>query len=114
MDWGRQEFGIAAALSDDQAMMEAYTSGDPYLAFARQAGAVPADATKETHPAERGQFKVTSLAVQYGMGARSLAQSLGVSEAQGRELLRLHRQTYPRPAYRLGGRPGGRLAAMSH
>lgn len=95
VDWSQQEFGIAAALSGDPAMMDAYTSGDPYLAFAQQAGAVPADATKKTHPAEREQFKVTSLAVQYGMGAQSLAQSLGVSEARGRELLQLHRQAYP-------------------
>ena len=36
-----------------------------------------------------------ALAVQYGMGARSLAQSLGAPEVQGRELLRLHKQTYP-------------------
>jgi len=96
IDWGQQEFGIAAALSGDVAMMEAYASGDPYLTFAVQAGAVPPNATKATHPKERGQFKVCALAVQYGMGARSLAQSLGVPEAQGRELLRLHRQTYPR------------------
>ena len=30
VDWSQQEFGIAAALSGDTAMMEAYTSGDPY------------------------------------------------------------------------------------
>jgi len=48
VDWWQQEFGIAAALSDDARMQEAYTSGDPYLAFAKQAGAVPADATKKT------------------------------------------------------------------
>ena len=95
VDWEQQEFGIAASLSGDRGMMEAYTSGDPYLTFAKQAGAVPSDATKATHPRERGQFKVCALAVQYGMGARSLAQSLGVPEAQGRELLRLHQQTYP-------------------
>ena len=41
VDWSQQEFGIAAALSGDPAMMEAYRSGDPYLAFANQAGAVP-------------------------------------------------------------------------
>ena len=34
-----------AALSGDQLMMDAYRSGDPYLAFAKQAGAAPADAT---------------------------------------------------------------------
>jgi hypothetical protein len=50
VDGEQQEFGIAAALSEDRAMMEAYTSGDPYLTFAKQAAAVPADATRETHP----------------------------------------------------------------
>jgi hypothetical protein len=95
VDWEQQEFGIAAALSGDRAMKEAYASGDPYLAFAKQAGAAPPEATKATHRKERGQFKVCALAVQYGMGAQSLAQSLGVPEAQGRELLHLHRQTYP-------------------
>jgi hypothetical protein len=95
VDWSQQEFGIAAALSDDPAMMAAYMSGDPYLAFAKQARAVPADATKQSHPQERERFKVCALAVQYGMGSQSLAQSLGQPEAMARELLRLHRQTYP-------------------
>jgi hypothetical protein len=40
VDWSQQEFGIAAALSGDLAMQAAYLSGDPYLAFAKQAGAV--------------------------------------------------------------------------
>jgi DNA polymerase I len=95
VDWSQQEFGIAAALSNDAAMMEAYSSGDPYLTFAKQAGAVPPDATKKSHPRERGQFKVCALAVQYGMGEDSLAQSLGEPPIVARELLRLHRQTYP-------------------
>ncbi|MHC4402522.1 MAG: DNA polymerase [Planctomycetota bacterium] len=95
VDWGQQEFGIAAALSDDEVMMEAYRSGDPYLTFAKQAGAVPADATKATHTEERDRFKVCALAVQYGMGPRSLAQSIGQPEVVGRQLLGLHRQTYP-------------------
>lgn len=96
VDWSQQEFGIAAALSGDRTMMQAYSSGDPYLAFAKQAGAVPTDATKQSHPVQRGQFKVCALAVQYGMGAKSLGESLGQSEAKGRELLGLHRQTYPK------------------
>ena len=96
VDYEQQEFAIAAALSGDAAMMEAYRSGDPYLAFAKQAGAVPADGDKATHKAERERFKVLSLAVQYGMGADSLARRLDESPARGRELLRLHRETYPR------------------
>ena len=51
IDWGQQEFGIAAALSGDANMLAAYRSGDPYLAFAKLAGAVPQDATKQTHAA---------------------------------------------------------------
>jgi DNA polymerase I-like protein with 3'-5' exonuclease and polymerase domains len=94
VDWEQQEFGIAAALSGDSAMQEAYLSGDPYLAFAKQARAVPPDATKETHPKERSRFKVCALGVQYGMGEQSLAMALSEPVATARELLRLHRQTY--------------------
>ena len=94
VDWSQQEFGIAAALSGDPLMMAAYDSGDPYLEFAKQAGAVPADATKASHKAERDQFKACVLAVQYGMGAESLAQRIGHPAIRARELLRLHRETY--------------------
>jgi len=96
VDWSQQEFGVAAALSADPAMIEAYRSGDPYLAFAKQTGLVPPDATKQTHPAERDRCKVCILAVQYGMGSKSLAQSLTQPECLARELLNLHRATYPR------------------
>ncbi len=94
IDYCQQEFGIAAALSGDQAMMEAYRSGDPYLAFARQAGAVPADVTKATHKAQRELFKQCVLAVQYGMGAESLAIKIGQPVVTARWLLDLHRSTY--------------------
>jgi len=94
IDWQQQEFGIAAALSHDPLMMEAYHSGDPYLAFAKQAGAAPADATKATHKAVRDQFKSAALAVLYGMGAESMAQRTGQPPIRARELLRLHRETY--------------------
>src|SRR5262249_9080264 len=57
VDWSQQEFGIAAALSGDTAMQAAYRSGDPYLEFAKQAGAVPKDATKEAHKEKRELFK---------------------------------------------------------
>ncbi|MEW6406867.1 MAG: DNA polymerase, partial [Chloroflexota bacterium] len=94
IDWSQQEFGIAAALSGDPLMIAAYESGDPYLAFAKQAGAVPADGTKGSHPVERNRFKACVLAVQYGMGADSLAIRINQSPAHAAELLRLHRDTY--------------------
>lgn len=94
IDWSQQEFGIAAALSGDPQMQAAYLSGDPYLAFAKQAGGVPQNATKKTHKTEREQFKACVLAVQYGMGAESLAQRIGQPVVRAKELLRLHQQTY--------------------
>jgi DNA polymerase-1 len=94
LDWSQQEFAIAAALSGDAKMHEAYVSGDPYLAFGKQAGAIPPDGTKATHGPIREQFKQCALAVLYGMAEISLAQRIGQPVAQARELLRLHRETY--------------------
>ena len=94
VDWQQQEFGIAAALSGDTAMQAAYRSGDPYLAFAKQAGAVPAGATKATHGPQRELFKQCVLAVQYGMQAAALALRIGQPLIVARELLLAHRDTY--------------------
>jgi hypothetical protein len=94
VDWKQQEFGIAAALSGDAAMQVAYRSGDPYLAFAKQAGAAPAAATKETHGPTRELFKQCVLAVQYGMEAEALALRIGQPGIVARDLLRAHRETY--------------------
>jgi DNA polymerase-1 len=96
LDWGQQEFAIAAALSGDENMRRAYLSGDPYLEFAKLAGAVPADATKSSHKAARDQFKATTLAVQYGMEFESLSERLGSSKYAARDLLALHKLSFPR------------------
>jgi len=92
VDWEQQEHGIAAALSGDSAMQAAYRSGDPYLAFARQAGAVPPDATKSSHRSERELFKQASLAVAYGMSAEGLARRIGQPPIVGRDLMRAHHE----------------------
>jgi DNA polymerase I len=94
IDYCQQEFGIAAALSHDQLMMDAYRSGDPYLSFAMQAGAIPENATKQSHKTERERFKACALAVQYGMGAEALAQRINQPVYQAIRLLEMHRNTY--------------------
>jgi hypothetical protein len=96
VDWSQQEIGIAAALSGDQALQAAYQSGDCYLAFAKQAGAVPDDAIKATHGVQRELFKQCMLAVQYGMEWQSLALRTAQPGIVARDLLRAHRQTYRR------------------
>jgi DNA polymerase I len=95
IDWNQQEFGIAAALSGDEAMMEAYRSGDPYLALAKQAGAVPQDATKDSHGNIRDQYKTAVLGVQYGLEANGLARKIDKPPIVARRLLEDHRRAFP-------------------
>ena len=94
LDWVQQEFGIAAALSGDRNMLDAYNSGDSYLAFAKQAKAVPEDATKKSHSKERDLFKACVRGVQYGMEAESSALRINQPVIVARNLLRLHREVY--------------------
>jgi DNA polymerase-1 len=96
VDWSSQEIAIAAALSGDAALWEAYTSGDPYMAFAKQAGLVPPEATKATHKAERQRAKTIVLGVGYGMSADSMAAQAGLHIDEARDLLLHHKYTYRR------------------
>src|SRR5262249_44907224 len=96
VDWSQQELGIAAALSGDRRMREAYVSGDFYLTSARMAGAGPPAATRQTHAAEREQFKTVALGVLSGLSADGLARKLNVPPCRGRELLRMHQETFRR------------------
>ncbi len=96
IDYAQQELAIAAALSGDHKMQHAYESGDFYLTFAKMANAVPSDATKDSHAAERDQFKVVALGVLYGLSADGLARKLNVPPCRGRDLLRMHKETFRR------------------
>lgn len=94
LDWRSQEIAVAAALSGDEQMWTAYKTGDPYIAFAIQAGLAPAGATKISHKALRDQCKVVVLGIQYGMTAIGMARDSNLLEADARELIRKHRETY--------------------
>ncbi len=77
-------------------MMAAYNSGDPYIAFGIDAGILPPDATKATHPDKRAMLKMCVLGIQYGMGPELLAARMGQPVIAAREMLFLNRQTYRR------------------
>jgi DNA polymerase I len=94
VDWSQQEFGIAAALSGDATMQNAYVSGDPYLSFAKQAGAISAHGTKTDYGPTRELYKTAALAVQYGMTERGLALRIGEPPIVATNLLAAHRQVY--------------------
>jgi DNA polymerase-1 len=96
MDFSGQEFALAAHFSDDRNMIAAYESGDPYSMWARRAGAMPADGNKKTHPHIRAMYKLASLGVLYGMREKTMSGYVGVSEVQARELLRSHREAFPK------------------
>jgi hypothetical protein len=96
IDWSQQEFGIAAALSRDPEMQAAYRSGDPYLSFAKLAGAAPPDASKNSHPGVRELYKTCILAVQYQMTAQGLSRRLEKPLYEARSLLDQHKRLYGR------------------
>ena len=75
-------------------MKQAYASGDPYLEFAKLAGAVPPDATKKSHLKERALYKKTVLAVNCEMGDESLADRIQQLVIVYKDLLRKHREAF--------------------
>ncbi len=75
-DYGSEEFLISALWAEDDAMIEAYKSGDVYLQYAKMVGAVPWDGTKEQYKAERNTFKAILLGLSYLMSKYGLAGHL--------------------------------------
>lgn len=94
LDWGSQEIAIAAARSGDELLWKAYASGDPYIAFAIQAGLAPEGATKASHKTVRDRCKSVVLGTNYGMTAHGVAEAAGIHVLEARDLLQKHRETY--------------------
>lgn len=95
IDYSSQEIGIAGGRSGDPKLIAAYNAGDPYLAFAKDAGLIPQDATRESHGAMRNICKVVVIGLNYGLGAEGMAHQAGVSVALATELIQRYRKTYP-------------------
>jgi DNA polymerase I len=95
VDFTAQEFGIAAALSGDPQMWDAYQSGDVHMDFAIRAHLAPAGATKATHRDARGIAKAVNLGIMYGQGAKGISQKLKISEAKAGALKFAHQRSYP-------------------
>jgi len=73
IDYGSEEFLIAALQSGDMNMITAYMSGDVYFYFAKLARAVPQDAKREDYEGIRDKFKQVVLSMQYLMTKFGLA-----------------------------------------
>ena len=95
IDWAAQEIAIAAGRSGDPGMCAAYETGDVHMAVAIGAKLAPAGATKATHPAARERAKTVSLGTNYGISPRGVSLAIGISLAEGREILQAHAAAYP-------------------
>jgi hypothetical protein len=99
LDWRTQEVAVAAALSGDTALLDAYRRGDVYYAFARDSGLTkdPDQTHWKKHDATmRQRMKSLQLAVNYGMGVPSLAKGLDRHPLIASNLIEQHRRMYSR------------------
>ena len=94
LDWISQEAAIGAYLSSDEALWACYDSGDIYAHFAKLAGEMPKAGTKETHPEIRDKLKTLFLALSYGMGSRSLAKRMNVTDRVAAALHEIHKRIF--------------------
>jgi DNA polymerase-1 len=99
LDWRTQEVGIAAALSGDQALIDAYCVGDVYHALAVVCGFTDDPDPvhwKKSNQDMRNRMKRLQLAINYGMGVPSLAKGLDRHPLIASSIIEMHRRAYPR------------------
>jgi DNA polymerase-1 len=99
LDWKTQEVAVAAALSGDEALRDAYLAGDIYYDLARICGLTndpDRKRWKDQNPEVRSRMKALQLAIGYGMGVPSLAKGLDRHPLVASAIIEKHRQAYPR------------------
>ena len=94
-DYKNQEIAIAAYLSGDPQLKAAVETGDPYIATAKLVGAIPANATKKSHPKERKIFKTTLLACLYGQGVTNMSKRMNINIDYGTDYQVKIKNAYP-------------------
>jgi DNA polymerase I len=99
LDFRTQEVGVAAALSEDRALMDAYRGGDVYYALAVLCGLTKdpdQEHWKKANPDVRQRMKQLQLGINYGMGVPSLAKGLDRHPIIASNIIERHKRTYPR------------------
>jgi DNA polymerase-1 len=98
-DWRTQEVGVAAARSEDRALMAAYNSGDVYYGYARDLGLTTDPDIKHWKKTEadmRNRMKQLNFAITYWMSVGSLAKRLERHELIGSWLILKHKDKFGR------------------
>lgn len=84
-DYSQVELRIIAALSNDETMCEAFLNGaDIHAATAAKVFGVPIEEVDKTM---RSKAKAVNFGIIYGQGAFGLAQNLGISRTEGKEII---------------------------
>ena len=91
-DYSQIELRVMAHLSGDPGLIEAFRTGeDVHASTARRIFKLPAG---EVDPALRARAKIVNFGVMYGMGARSLAQQMGIELDDANEFIRDYFDAY--------------------
>ena len=85
-DYSQIELRIAAALSSDQTMLEAFKNNEDI--HARTAAEIWETAPDKVTPEMRRNAKAVNFGIMYGMGAMGLAAGTGFPETKPRRLLK--------------------------
>ena len=93
-DYSQIELRLLAVLSGDEAMTDAFLSGqDIHTATAASAFGVPPE---EVTPELRKRAKAINFGIVYGISAYSLADDLGITTREAKEYIESYKATYPR------------------
>ncbi len=92
-DYSQIELRILAHYSEDPAFVEAFRMGEDIhrQTAALVFGVAPEEVTKEM----RGRAKTVNFAIIYGIGAFSLANRLGISNAEAKEFIERYFERFP-------------------
>jgi DNA polymerase-1 len=95
-DYSQIEVRVGGLLADEPVIAQSFAAGhDFHTATAAKMTGKPYD---QVTKAERKAAKAITFGMQYGMGIKSLAHSLKVSESEAEKLVRQWEQAYPRVA----------------
>ncbi len=90
-DYSQIELRVMAHLSKDPQLIEAFLGGeDIHASTARRIFKIEGDVPGEL----RGRAKVVNFGVMYGMGARSLAQQMGIELKEAKEFIESYFSVY--------------------
>jgi DNA polymerase-1 len=92
-DYSQVELRVAAILSGDSRMLEAFANGeDPHAATAAATSGCPVDALPD---GERFKAKATNFGILNGMKAKRLALGIGTSEYEAARFIEKHQEAHP-------------------